>query len=40
MSIELEEILYSFLENKVPKNWKNYSFLSNKPLASWMEDFK
>jgi dynein heavy chain len=28
------------LENKVPVSWKKYSYLSNKTLAAWVEDFK
>jgi len=38
MSQELENILNSFVDNKVPAYWAKFAFLSLKPLASWFED--
>lgn len=29
----------SFLTNKVPDNWAKVSYLSLKPLGSWIKDF-
>ena len=39
MSIDLEEMFKSFMVKKVPKNWEKCSYLSLKPLASWVNDF-
>eukprot|EP00826_Nyctotherus_ovalis_P044803 TRINITY_DN4876_c0_g2_i3.p1 TRINITY_DN4876_c0_g2~~TRINITY_DN4876_c0_g2_i3.p1 ORF type:complete len:466 (-),score=140.55 TRINITY_DN4876_c0_g2_i3:737-2134(-) len=39
MSIDLEEMFKSFMVKKVPKNWEKLSYLSLKPLASWVHDF-
>jgi len=38
MSQELEDILNSFIDKKVPAYWAKFAFLSLKPLASWFED--
>jgi len=38
MSEELELMAKSLTENQVPELWKARSFLSLKPLASWIED--
>lgn len=39
MSLELEEIFYCFLDNKFPKQWEDVSYLTLKPLGSWIENF-
>ncbi len=39
MSLDLEEMFKSFLTKKVPKNWEKVSYLSLKPLSSWVNDF-
>eukprot|EP01022_Parablepharisma_sp_SALTPOND_P014052 TRINITY_DN188_c0_g2_i1.p1 TRINITY_DN188_c0_g2~~TRINITY_DN188_c0_g2_i1.p1 ORF type:complete len:4549 (-),score=684.34 TRINITY_DN188_c0_g2_i1:241-13887(-) len=39
MSMDLEEMFKSFMVKKVPKNWEKYSYLSLKPLGSWVNDF-
>lgn len=38
MSDELDSMFYDLLINKVPKNWTKVSYLSLKPLSSWMKD--
>ena len=38
MSEDLENIANSLYSNQVPKSWDERSFLSLKPLASWIED--
>lgn len=40
MSQELDSMYYSLLNNQVPKNWEDVSYLSLKPLASWLRDMK
>ena len=39
MSLELESVYNSFLENKIPTLWRNISYLSIKPLGQWLVDF-
>jgi len=39
MSVDLEEMFKSFLTKRVPANWGKYSYLSLKPLGSWVNDF-
>lgn len=38
MSEDLENIANSLYSNQIPKSWDEKSFLSLKPLASWIED--
>jgi dynein heavy chain len=38
MSDDLEKIATSLYSNSVPKAWESKSFVSLKPLASWIED--
>lgn len=38
MSMELESMFKSFLDNKVPDNWVKAAYPCLKPLASWEED--
>jgi len=38
MSADLDEAYYSLLNNKVPKLWEKSSYLSLKPLGSWIID--
>jgi len=38
MSMELEAMFKSFLDNKVPENWVRTAYPCLKPLASWEED--
>ena len=38
MSLELEKMYYSFLNKKVPENWTKVSYLSLKPLGTWVAD--
>jgi len=38
MSSELEKIFKAFLMKEVPAYWSKKSYLSLKPLASWMQD--
>mmetsp|Transcript_44447 Transcript_44447/g.96710 ORF Transcript_44447/g.96710 Transcript_44447/m.96710 type:complete len:786 (+) Transcript_44447:22-2379(+) len=40
MSEDLESLGHSLLEGAVPKVWEAYSFLSMKPLPSWLNDVK
>jgi dynein heavy chain len=40
MSQDLDNMYYSLLNNQVPKNWEDVSYLSLKPLASWLRDMK
>lgn len=40
MSEELEEVFQSLLANLVPKLWEKKSFLSIKPLPSYIADFQ
>lgn len=40
MSEELEEVFKSLLANMVPKLWEKKSFLSIKPLPSYIADFQ
>lgn len=40
MSEELEEVFQSLLDNFVPKLWEKKSFLSVKPLPSYIADFQ
>ena len=37
ISPELEAVLTSLFENKVPKSW-SFAYFSLKPLATWMRD--
>jgi dynein heavy chain len=37
ISEELEKVLTSLYENKVPESWK-FCYLSLKPLYSWVDD--
>ena len=37
-SNELDEMYFAFINNQIPKNWKNSSYPSLKPLGSWIED--
>jgi dynein heavy chain, axonemal len=39
MSQDLEKIYFAFLDNQIPNSWNKYSYLSLKPLASWLIDF-
>lgn len=38
MSEELEKMSNSIFDNLVPKMWQDKGFLSQKPLASWIQD--
>lgn len=38
MSATLDSMHTEILNNRVPKNWSNVSYLSLKPLSSWMSD--
>ena len=38
MSLTLEKIFTSFLNQKVPENWEDVAYPSLKPLASWTTD--
>ena len=38
MSLELENMYYAFLNKRVPENWSKASYLSLKPLGSWVLD--
>lgn len=38
MTDVLEKMGTAFMQNQVPPNWTKVSFLSLKPLSSWMED--
>ena len=38
MSEQLEEMLESLHQNQVPEIWKAKSFLSLKPLTTWIDD--
>lgn len=38
MSLELEKMFNSFLDQKVPENWENVAYPSLKPLGSWVAD--
>lgn len=38
MSNDLDNMLNSFILNQVPASWKKISFLSLKPLRSWLDD--
>jgi len=38
MSMELEKMFICFMNKKVPENWEKVSYLSLKPLGSWVED--
>lgn len=40
MSLELDLMYTSLLNNRVPSNWGKVSYPSLKPLASWFEDLK
>ena len=39
MSIQLENMFYSFLDKKVPEMWEKAAYPSLKPLGSWVNDF-
>jgi dynein heavy chain len=39
MSLELDKMFTSMLNNQVPANWTKVGFLSLKPLSAWMEEF-
>ena len=39
MSMELEMMYTSFLNKWVPAVWQKVSYLSLKPLGSWVDDF-
>ena len=39
MSIELDQMFTSFLNNQIPSNWKKCGYLSLKTLSKYMEDF-
>jgi dynein heavy chain len=38
MSDELEKMAVSLFDNMVPAKWSDVGFLSQKPLASWIQD--
>jgi len=38
MADDLEKMSSCIFDNMVPKNWESVSFLSMKPLASWIVD--
>lgn len=38
MTDVLEKMGTAFMQNQVPANWTKVSFLSLKPLSTWMED--
>eukprot|EP00112_Aurelia_sp_Birch-Aquarium-sp1_P012490 Seg2627.4 transcript_id=Seg2627.4/GoldUCD/mRNA.D3Y31 product="Dynein heavy chain 6 axonemal" protein_id=Seg2627.4/GoldUCD/D3Y31 len=38
MSLQLDNVYMSFLNNEVPKLWENAAYPSLKPLASWVKD--
>jgi dynein heavy chain len=38
MSLELDKMYSSMLNNQVPALWERYAYPSRKPLASWMAD--
>ncbi len=38
MSVELEKIYNSFINNQVPSMWANAAYPSLKPLGSWVAD--
>jgi hypothetical protein len=38
MTENILEMRNSFLNNKVPKLWKNVSYLSDKSLSSWLKN--
>ena len=38
MSMELEMMFNSFINNKVPVTWEKVGYPSLKPLASWVND--
>lgn len=40
MSMELEKMFQSFLDNKVPANWTGVAYPCLKPLASWFKDMQ
>jgi dynein heavy chain, axonemal len=40
MSHELDRMLYSIYLNKVPEIWQSLSYLSCKPLSSWLTDLQ
>lgn len=39
MSLDLEKMYSSFLNQRVPEMWTKVSYLSLKPLGSWVKDF-
>ena len=39
MSLELDKMFTSMLNNQVPANWEKVGFLSLKPLSAWMDEF-
>jgi dynein heavy chain len=38
MNGELEQMFNQLMSNQVPSVWKNVSYLSLKPLGSWVQD--
>ena len=38
MTLELEKMLHSLLNNTVPSSWKKLAYESIKPLGSWFDD--
>jgi dynein heavy chain len=40
LSYELDQMMSNLLKNRVPANWEQVSYLSLKPLASWIKDLK
>lgn len=36
---EIEEICTTILNNKIPAHWQSHSYLSSKPIGSYIRDF-